>query len=119
MSFKSCISLKQFIYFLNDKNLFYKTVNRTKKLTVHPGQHLSLQYHEKRSKHWAIIVGKENVNFENKNVILEKDESIDIPLVAKQSLGHDTKENLIIIEVLLGTYFGKNDIIRISVPYNR
>ena len=29
------------------------------------------------------------------------------------------EENLIVIEVQLGTYFGEDDIIRISDPYNR
>ena len=53
------------------------------------------------------------------NIILKKGESIDIPLRAKHSLGNDTKENLIVIEVQLGTYFGEDDIIRISDPYNR
>ena len=53
------------------------------------------------------------------NSSLKKGETIDIPLGAKHSLGNDTKENLIVIEVQLGTYFGEDDIIRISDPYNR
>ena len=88
-------------------------------MTVNPGQHLSLQYHKKRSEHWVVVEGKANVNLEDKNIILKKGESIDIPLGAKHSLGNDTKENLIVIEVQLGTYFGEDDIIRISDPYNR
>ena len=59
------------------------------------------------------------MNLNNKNIILKKGESIDIPLEAKHSLGNDTKESLIVIEVQLGSYFGEDDIIRINDPYNR
>ena len=43
---------------------------------------------------------------------------IDIPLWAKNFLENVSKENLIVIEVQLGTYFGEDDIIRINDPYN-
>ena len=101
------------------ENILDSKICKVKKLTVYPGQHLSLQYHKKRSEHWVVVEGKANVNLEDKNIILKKGESIDIPLGAKHSLGNDTKENLIVIEVQLGTYFGEDDIIRISDPYNR
>ena len=101
------------------ENILDSKICKVKKLTVNPGQHLSLQYHKKRSEHWVVVEGKANVNLEDKNIILKKGESIDIPLGAKHSLGNDTKENLIVIEVQLGTYFGEDDIIRINDPYNR
>ena len=66
-----------------------------------------------------VIEGIASINLNNKKIILKKGESIDIPLGDEHSLGNDTKENLIIIEVQLGTYFGEDDIIRISDPYNR
>ena len=44
---------------------------------------------------------------------------IDIPLWAKNFLENVSKENLIVIEVQLGTYFGEDDIIRINDPYDR
>ena len=90
-----------------------------KLILVKPGEKLSLQMHYHRSEHWVVVEGKANVNLEDKNIILKKGESIDIPLGAKHSLGNDTKENLIVIEVQLGSYFGEDDIIRISDPYNR
>ena len=101
------------------ENILDSKICKVKKLTVNPGQHLSLQYHKKRSEHWVVVEGKASVNLNDKNIILKKGESIDIPLGAKHSLGNDTKENLIVIEVQLGTYFGEDDIIRISDPYNR
>ena len=90
-----------------------------KVLKINPRSKISLQYHKKRSEHWVVVEGKASVNLEDKNIILKKGESIDIPLGAKHSLGNDTKESLIVIEVQLGSYFGEDDIIRISDPYNR
>ncbi len=101
------------------ENILDTKICKVKKLTINPGQNLSLQYHKKRSEHWVVVEGKANVNLEDKNIILKKGESIDIPLGAKHSLGNNTEENLIVIEVQLGTYFGEDDIIRINDPYNR
>ncbi|MAJ14380.1 MAG: mannose-1-phosphate guanylyltransferase/mannose-6-phosphate isomerase, partial [SAR116 cluster bacterium] len=101
------------------ENILDSKICKVKKLTVNPGQCLSLQYHKKRSEHWVVIEGEASVNLNNKNIILQKGESIDIPLGAHHSLGNDTKKTLIVIEVQLGTYFGEDDIIRLSDPYNR
>ncbi len=101
------------------ENILETEIYKVKKLTVNPGQHLSFQYHKKRSEHWVVVQGKASVNLEDKKIILKNGESIDIPLGAKHSLGNDTEENLVVIEVQLGTYFGEDDIIRISDPYNR
>ena len=46
-------------------------------------------------------------------------ESIIIKSEDKHSISNQKKEVLIIIEVQYGTYFGEDDIIRISDPYNR
>ena len=101
------------------ENILDSKICKVKKLTVNPGQYLSLQYHKKRSEHWIVVEGKASVNLNDENIILKKGESIDIPLGAAHSLGNNTKEILIIIEVQLGTYFGEDDIIRINDPYNR
>ena len=101
------------------ENILDSKICKVKKLTVNPSQHLSLQYHKKRSEHWIVVEGKASVNLNDKNIILKKGESIDIPLGARHSLGNDTKEVLIVIEVQLGIYFGEDDIIRINDSYNR
>ena len=46
-------------------------------------------------------------------------ESIVIPVGVKHSLANSINELLIIIEVQYGSYYGEDDIIRISDPYNR
>ena len=46
-------------------------------------------------------------------------EAIDIPLGAHHALGNDTEEPVVIIEVQMGSYFGEDDIVRVSDLYHR
>ena len=66
-----------------------------------------------------VVQGKANVRLEDDTLFLEPGQSIDIPLGAKHSLGNDTDRDLIVIEVQMGSYFGENDIVRVSDPYDR
>ena len=101
------------------ESLLDSAVCRVKRLTVNPGHHLSLQYHHKRSEHWVVVQGRATVQLEDETLYLEPGQSIDIPLGAQHALGNDTDENLIVIEVQMGSYFGEDDIVRVSDPYNR
>ena len=94
-------------------------IYKVKRLTVDPGEHLSIQYHKRRSEHWVVVNGKASVQVNDKKLTLEKGQSIDIPKGSSHCLGNDTKENLVVIEVQLGDYFGEDDIVRISDPYDR
>ena len=91
-------------------------VCKVKRLTVDPGQHLSLQYHHKRSEHWVVVAGTATVLLDGKTLTLEAGHSIDIPLGAHHALGNDTKAPVIVIEVQMGSYFGEDDIVRVSDP---
>ncbi len=101
------------------ENLLDSGVCKVKRLTVDPGQHLSLQYHHKRSEHWVVVSGTATVRLDDATMTLEPGHSIDIPLGAHHALGNDTTEPLIVIEVQMGSYFGEDDIVRVSDPYNR
>ena len=101
------------------ENLLDSEVCKVKRLTVDPGQHLSLQYHHKRSEHWVVVSGTATVRCGNETMTLNAGHSIDIPLGAPHALGNDTHEPVIVIEVQMGSYFGEDDIVRISDPYNR
>ena len=61
------------------------------------------------------------VQLEDETLYLEPGQSIDIPLGAQHALGNDTDEDVIVIEVQMGSYFGEDDIVRVSIidPYNR
>ena len=46
-------------------------------------------------------------------------EAIEIPFGLNHALGNDTEEPVIVIEVQMGSYFGEDDIVRVSDPYHR
>ena len=101
------------------ENLLNATECKVKRLTVDPGQHLSLQYHHHRSEHWVVVSGVATVQLGEDKFTLSPGHSIDIPLGAQHSLGNDTDQPVIVIEVQMGSYFGEDDIVRVSDPYNR
>ena len=101
------------------ENLLDSAACKVKRLTVNPGQHLSLQYHHKRSEHWVVVQGTATVQLGDDRHMLEAGHSIDIPLGAHHALGNDTTEPIVVIEVQMGSYFGEDDIVRVSDPYER
>ena len=101
------------------ENLLDSEICKVKRLTVNPGQHLSVQYHHKRSEHWVVVQGTATVQLDGEEMALEAGHSIDIPLGAHHALGNDTDAPVIVIEVQMGSYFGEDDIVRISDPYDR
>jgi len=92
---------------------------KVKKISIDPFQSISYQYHLKRSEHWTVVSGKAEVMLDNIKTIHNVGESIVIPVGVKHSLANSINELLIIIEVQYGSYYGEDDIIRISDPYNR
>ena len=101
------------------ENLLDSAACRVKRLTVDPGHHLSLQYHHKRSEHWVVVAGTATVQLGDDKHTLEAGHSIDIPLGAHHALGNDTDKPVVVIEVQMGSYFGEDDIVRVSDPYER
>tara|TARA_B000000475_G_scaffold260424_1_gene244200 strand:+ start:1843 stop:3246 length:1404 start_codon:yes stop_codon:yes gene_type:complete len=100
------------IYDLNDKF-------QLKSIKVDPDQSLSLQSHEYREENWIVVEGEATVEIDNKQQTLSKGQSIFIPIKSKHRLSNYGKENLIIIEVQTGTYFGEDDIVRYEDNYGR
>jgi len=101
------------------ENLLDSPSCKVKRLTVDPGQHLSLQYHNRRSEHWVVVEGTATVQLEGERLTLEAGHSIDIPLGTQHALGNDTDVPVVVIEVQMGSYFGEDDIVRVSDPYQR
>lgn len=93
---------------------------QVKKLTVYPLQKLSVQMHYKRSEHWVVVKGKAKITNGKDEFTLLKNESTYIPVETVHALENPSNiENLEIIEVQTGTYFGEDDIVRIEDDYNR
>ena len=91
----------------------------TKIICVLPHQKLSIQSHNHRSEHWVILEGTATIILEDKEIICNPGDSIDIPVKAKHSLQNHTSKELKIIEVQKGDYIGEDDIIRYNDIYGR
>src|ERR1700755_487702 len=85
---------------------------KIKRIHVNPGCRLSLQSHEHRSEHWVVVHGVATCEVDGEVIIVHREESIDVPLGARHRLGNEADEELVIVEVQLGTYTGEDDISR-------
>ena len=91
----------------------------TKIITVSPNHKLSLQSHNHRSEHWVVLEGEATVVLEDNIHILQKSQSIDIPIKAKHSLQNHTNKIVKILELQKGDYISEDDIIRYEDMYGR
>ncbi len=92
---------------------------QVKKLVLKPGAKISLQLHHKRSEHWVVVKGVAKVVRGDDILTLNKDESTFIPVGTKHQLENIGDEDLEVIEVQTGTYFGEDDIVRFDDIYGR
>ena len=92
---------------------------KLKRIDVHVGQKLSLQYHHHRSEHWVVVQGEAQVINGDQTLHLAANESTYIPVGNVHRLSNVGNETLILIEVQCGDYFGEDDIIRLADDYGR
>ncbi len=92
---------------------------KVKRLVVKPGQVLSLQLHHQRSEHWTVIRGTAKVRVGDEESILERNESTWIPVATLHRLENPGTDDLHLIEVQTGDYFGEDDIERFEDVYGR
>ena len=98
-----------------DNSLLWKI----KRIEVNPGASLSLQLHKKRAEHWIVVEGLAKVEINEKEFILNANQSCFVPVGVKHRLSNPGEKNLIIIEVQSGEYLGEDDIIRFDDIYGR
>ncbi len=92
---------------------------KVKRLVVKPGQILSLQLHHQRSEHWTVVQGTAKIRVGDLETHLKRNQSIYIPMGTVHRLENDTAENIALIEVQCGDYFGEDDIVRLEDRYGR
>ncbi|MGC8773791.1 MAG: mannose-1-phosphate guanylyltransferase/mannose-6-phosphate isomerase [Chlorobaculum sp.] len=102
----------------------YETVDegerfKVKRITVKPGAALSLQMHSRRAEHWVVVTGRALVTVGKKQVPLEANQSIYIPVEELHRLENPGDESLELIEVQSGGYLGEDDIVRFEDHYGR
>ncbi len=97
---------------------------RIKRITVQPGEKLSLQMHHHRSEHWIVVKGTAKVVLEDKEgnlkeFYIHENESTYVPKTTKHRLMNPGKIPLEIIEVQVGEYVEEDDIKRFDDIYKR
>ncbi|MTD42691.1 mannose-1-phosphate guanyltransferase [Erwinia sp. CPCC 100877] len=92
---------------------------QVKRITVKPGEGLSLQMHHHRAEHWIVVAGTARVTIDDKVTLLGENESIYIPLGATHCLENPGKIPLELIEVRSGAYLEEDDIVRFRDRYGR
>lgn len=92
---------------------------QVKRITVNPGEKLSVQMHHHRAEHWVVVSGTAKIINGEKTLLLSENQSTYIPIGVVHCLENPGKVPLEIIEVQSGSYLGEDDIIRISDTYGR
>ncbi|MBK1690674.1 mannose-1-phosphate guanylyltransferase/mannose-6-phosphate isomerase [Ectothiorhodospira mobilis] len=92
---------------------------QVKRITVKPGQQLSLQMHYHRAEHWIVVRGTARITRGEEQFILSENESTYIPLGISHRLENPGRIPLELIEVQSGSYLGEDDIIRFEDTYGR
>lgn len=113
---------------------FHKTVHRpwgsytiledaadckVKRLVIKPGQVLSLQRHHRRAEHWTVVKGEAKVRLGDQEFMLKANQSTYVPVETLHRLENPGDEDIHLIEVQTGNYFGEDDIERLEDIYGR
>lgn len=92
---------------------------KVKRITVKPGEALSLQYHHQRAEHWVVVKGKATVQVGDVEHETLPGQYRYIPLEEQHRLTNIGTEELVLIEVQCGAYLGEDDIVRLADTYGR
>jgi mannose-1-phosphate guanylyltransferase/mannose-1-phosphate guanylyltransferase/mannose-6-phosphate isomerase len=92
---------------------------QVKKISVKPGQKLSLQKHFHRAEHWVVVNGTAIVERDAERILLRENESIYLPLGCVHRMENPGMIPLTLIEVQSGSYLGEDDIVRFEDTYGR
>lgn len=85
---------------------------QVKRITVKPGEKLSMQMHYHRAEHWIVVSGTARVTNGEHTFLVTENESTFIPVGVIHALENPGKVPLELIEVQSGTYLSDNDITR-------
>ncbi len=92
---------------------------QVKRITVKPGEKLSVQMHHHRAEHWIVVSGTAKVTNGDETFLVTENESTYIPIGVVHALENPGKVPLELIEVQSGSYLGEDDIVRFSDRYGR
>ena len=93
--------------------------DQVKRITVKPGEKLSIQMHHHRAEHWIVVAGTAKVTNGDKTFLLSENQSTYIPAGEIHALENPGVLPLELIEVQSGSYLGEDDIVRFEDRYGR
>ena len=93
--------------------------HKAKRITVNPAGRLSYQRHLLRSEHWFMVSGEAMVTLDGRVSYLGAGDAVDIPAGTAHRIANPGTEPLVFVEVQHGSYFGEDDIERLSDDYGR
>ena len=96
-----------------DKNFLVK------KLSIFPGEKLSIQYHNNRHENWIISQGKGEILIGEKKIVGKVGSSFHIEKKEIHSIENIGETNLVLIEIQTGSQLSENDIVRLKDVYGR
>lgn len=92
---------------------------KVKRIEVLPGKRLSYQKHSQRAEHWVVVHGTAKVTLNDRDVIVESGNAIDIGVGDAHRVENPGRETLVFIEVQRGPYLGEDDIERLQDDFGR
>ena len=92
---------------------------QVKRLTINPGEALSLQMHHHRAEHWVVVKGTAKVTRGQEVFLLTENQSTYVPVGVEHRLENPGTLPLEVVEVQTGSYLKEDDIVRFEDRYRR
>jgi mannose-6-phosphate isomerase-like protein (cupin superfamily) len=92
---------------------------KVKRIEVLPGKRLSYQKHAQRAEHWVVVNGTAKVTLDDREIIVERGQAVDIAIGSAHRVENPGQELLVFIEVQRGSYLGEDDIVRLQDDFGR
>lgn len=92
---------------------------KVKRIVVESQSRLSYQTHEHRAELWTIVSGTATCIVDGATVVLGVGESLNVGVGQPHRITNAHDEQLVVIEVQLGSYCEEDDICRLEDDYGR
>ena len=93
--------------------------HKVKRITVLPGKRLSLQRHRQRMEHWYFLHGQGVITLGDQEIAVAPGSTADITPMTLHRISNTGSEQLVLIEIQRGDYFGEDDIERFDDDFGR
>jgi mannose-6-phosphate isomerase len=87
---------------------------RINRIEIHPGKHITTQFHYHRNEHWIVVSGTAKITFNGEERLLMAKQSTYVPMNTSHRLENAGLIPLVIIEIQNGEYIGDDDIHRLE-----